>query len=97
MYGELTIPILGGKWSFPGARALEFVLSERYDSYSSFGDAWKPKFSIRYKPLDDLTLRASYSEGFRAPSVTELFCISIEFVSVCHRPKSSIPAKWKLL
>ena len=73
VYGELTLPILGGKWSFPGARALEFVLSERYDSYSSFGDAWKPKFSIRYKPLDDLTLRASYSEGFRAPSVTELF------------------------
>jgi iron complex outermembrane recepter protein len=73
VYGELTIPILGGKWSFPGARALEFVLSERYDNYSSFSGAWKPKFSFRYKPLDDLTFRASYSEGFRAPAVTELF------------------------
>jgi iron complex outermembrane recepter protein len=72
-YGELTIPLLGGKWSFPGARVLEFVLAERYDDYSSFGEAWKPKFSVRYKPFDDLTLRASYSEGFRAPTVTELF------------------------
>jgi iron complex outermembrane recepter protein len=72
-YGELTIPILGDRWSFPGGRALEFVASERYDSYSSFGEAWKPKFSIRYKPFQDLTFRASYSEAFRAPSVTELF------------------------
>jgi iron complex outermembrane recepter protein len=72
-YAELTIPILGDKWSFPGGRALEFVASERYDDYSSFGEAWKPKFSIRYKPLQDLTFRASYSEAFRAPSVTELF------------------------
>lgn len=72
-YGQITIPILGGPCSWPGARLLEFVASERYDDYSSFGEAWKPKFSIRYKPFDDLTLRASYSEGFRAPSVTELF------------------------
>ena len=76
-YAELTIPILGGKCSFPGMRLLEFVLSERYDNYSSFGEAWKPKFSIRWKPFDDLTLRASYSEGFRAPSLPELFSANL--------------------
>jgi iron complex outermembrane receptor protein len=72
-FGELTIPILGGKFSAPGARSLQVILAERYDHYSSFGDSWKPKFSILYKPFDDLTLRATYSEGFRAPFVTELF------------------------
>jgi iron complex outermembrane recepter protein len=72
-YGELTIPILGGKWAWPGARLLEIVFAERYDNYSSFGEAWKPKISLRYKPFDDLTFRASYSEGFRAPSLPELF------------------------
>jgi iron complex outermembrane receptor protein len=56
---------------------LEFVASERYDNYSSFGEAWKPKFSIRWKPFDDLTLRASYSEGFRAPSLPELFSANL--------------------
>jgi iron complex outermembrane receptor protein len=91
VYGELTIPILGGKWSFPGARALEFVFSERYDSYSSFGDAWKPKFSFRYKPLDDLTLRASYSEGFRAPSVTELFSSQLTSFMVVTDPRVPPP------
>jgi len=76
-YGELTIPVLGGRWSWPGARLLEVVLAERYDNYSSFGEAWKPKISLRYKPLDDLTFRASYSEGFRAPSLQELFQATI--------------------
>ncbi|PWT81682.1 MAG: hypothetical protein C5B58_09480 [Acidobacteria bacterium] len=76
-YGELTIPILGGRWSWPGARLLEIVLAERYDNYSSFGEAWIPKFSLRYKLFDDLTFRASYSEGFRAPSLPELFTAQI--------------------
>jgi len=73
IYGQIIIPILGGQWSWPGARVLEVDISERYDDYSSFGSAAKPKFSVRYKPFDDLTLRASYSESFRAPSLPELF------------------------
>jgi iron complex outermembrane recepter protein len=76
-YVEVTIPILGGKCSFPGMRLLEFVVSERYDNYSTFGEAWKPKFSVRWKPFEDLTLRASYSEGFRAPSLAELFSANL--------------------
>jgi iron complex outermembrane receptor protein len=90
-YGELTIPILGGKWSWPGARLLEFVLSERYDDYSSFGEAWKPKLSVRYKPFDDFTIRASYSEGFRAPSVTELFSAPIQAFTFVTDPKVPPP------
>ena len=72
-YGELTVPILGGSWSWPGARVLEVVLAERVDDYSDFGEAWKPKISLRYKPLNDLTFRATYAESFRAPSLSELF------------------------
>jgi outer membrane receptor protein involved in Fe transport len=72
-YYELTTPILGDKWSFPGARLFEVVVAQRYDEYSNFGSAAKPKFSFRYKPLDDFTVRGSYSEGFRAPSIAELF------------------------
>ena len=58
-YGEATLPILGGKWAWPGARLLEVVFSERYDNYSDFGDAAKPKVAVRFKPIDDLTLRAT--------------------------------------
>jgi len=38
-----------------------------------FGGAAKPKFAIRYKPFNDLTLRATYSEGFVVPSLSQLF------------------------
>jgi iron complex outermembrane recepter protein len=85
-YGEATLPILGGKWSWPGARLLEVVFSERYDSYSDFGDAAKPKIAIRYKPLDDLTLRATYSEGFIAPSLSQLFGTPIKALATINDP-----------
>jgi iron complex outermembrane recepter protein len=72
-YYELSIPILGDQWSWPGARALQFVASERYDNYSDFGATEKPKFALLYKPFNDLTFRFTYSEGYRAPALTELY------------------------
>jgi iron complex outermembrane recepter protein len=73
VYYELSIPILGNRWSWPLARNLQFVASERYDNYNDFGSTEKPKFALLYKPFDDLTFRLTYSEGFRAPSLTELY------------------------
>jgi outer membrane receptor protein involved in Fe transport len=81
-YYELTVPILGDKLSFPGARLFEVVIAQRYDEYSDFGSAAKPKFSFRYKPLDDFTIRGSCSEGFRAPSIAELFSGQIRGVQL---------------
>ncbi len=48
---------------------LELSLAGRYDDYSDYGDDFAPKVSLRFQPLDNLTLRASYGEGFRAPSL----------------------------
>jgi iron complex outermembrane receptor protein len=72
-YGELDLPLFGDKWSWPGLKNLDLVFSERYDSYSDFGDAAKPKLAIRYKPCEDLTFRGTYAEGFIAPTLGELF------------------------
>ena len=47
IFGQADIPILGGQWSLPGLRSLEFIMSERQDYYSDFGSAAKPKFSHR--------------------------------------------------
>jgi iron complex outermembrane recepter protein len=78
-YVEVDIPIFGDKWSWPGVRALDFTFSERYDDYSLFGSAAKPKFALRYKPFDDVTFRATYSEGFIVPSLSELFSTPLQF------------------
>src|SRR5262249_12578739 len=47
-------------------------------------DAQKPKISVRWQPLDPkwigaLTLRGSYSEGFRAPTLPDLTPAGTEF------------------
>ena len=44
----------------------------RYDDYSDFGDKTTPSVKLEYRPLEDLLIRASYSKGFRAPSLSEL-------------------------
>jgi iron complex outermembrane receptor protein len=78
-YGELDVPLLGDKWSWPGLRSLQVVFSERYDNYSQFGSAAKPKIAVLYKPFDDFTFRATYSEGFVAPTLGQLFTTPLQF------------------
>lgn len=74
IYGELRIPVTSPSWNFPGLYSLEFDLAERYENFSDFGDTEKPKFSVRWQPLDSsLTVRATYNEAFHAPTLSELF------------------------
>ena len=87
-YAEVAIPILGEHWSWPGARLLEVDLQERYDDYSDFGKAAKPKFLLRYKPFDDLTFRFTYSEGYRAPSLSQLFSGTLYSFASIFDPKN---------
>ncbi len=87
-FGEVDIPVLGEKWSWPGLRNLDVAFSERYDQYSDFGSAAKPKIAIRYKPFNDLTFRATYSEGFAAPSLADLFGTPIPGEVTVNDPKT---------
>jgi len=84
---DLEVPLLGDKWSWPGARSLQLSVQERYDDYSTFGSAAKPKFALSYKPFNDLTLRASYDEGFSAPSLAELFGATINAQTTIADPQ----------
>jgi iron complex outermembrane receptor protein len=67
---ELSIPVLT---DLPGARLLDFSAATRYSKYSNFGNTTNNKFGFRWKPIDDLMVRGNYSEGFRAPSINDLF------------------------
>jgi iron complex outermembrane receptor protein len=51
----------------------EVVASGRYDDYSTGQDNFSPKVGLKFSPLDSVTLRASWSEGFRIPSFNEAF------------------------
>jgi iron complex outermembrane receptor protein len=73
MYGELTAPV--AKW-------LELSGAARYDHYSDFGDATTPKIGFKLKPIEQLAIRGTYSEAFRAPGPAETGGSSFGFTSV---------------
>ena len=62
VYYQLDVPIISG---------VSFSQSGRYDHYSDFGGAFSPRFALRWQPVRELTTYASYSRGFRAPSLAE--------------------------
>jgi outer membrane receptor protein involved in Fe transport len=70
IFVEASVPLLA---DLPGARELTAEFAARYADYSTIGEATTWKANIIYAPIDDLTLRASYSEAVRAPNITELF------------------------
>jgi iron complex outermembrane receptor protein len=74
-YLELDIPLLA---DLPFARELAVNASSRYSHYTAFGGRTNNKYSFRWKPFDDLLLRGTYAEGFRAPTVADLYAGSSE-------------------
>jgi iron complex outermembrane receptor protein len=89
-YGEVDLPLVGEKWSWPGLRNIDIVFSERYDNYSDFGSAEKPKLAVRYKPFEDLTFRGTYAEGFVAPTLGQLFQSPLQFQQTITDPLNGL-------
>jgi iron complex outermembrane receptor protein len=69
-YVEVDVPVLK---DLPLARELSFNVAGRYSKYDTFGDTTNGKFSLTWKPIDDLLVRANYAQGFRAPSISDLY------------------------
>lgn len=69
-YAELSIPVLK---ELPMVRLLEFNVAARTSRYSNFGNTTNGKFSVKWKPIDDLLVRGNFAKGFRAPAIGELF------------------------
>ena len=74
IYWEVRVPVTSPVWNCPGLYGLELGYQERYDNYSDFGPTEKPKFFVRWQPIDSsLTLRATYNEAYHAPALAELY------------------------
>ncbi|MCD9127015.1 TonB-dependent receptor [Luteimonas sp. C4P040a] len=70
IYAELQIPLLS---DVPFARELSLNLASRYSDYDTFGDATNSKAGFTWKPFDALLVRGTWSQGFRAPTINDLF------------------------
>jgi iron complex outermembrane receptor protein len=68
-FGDRTIKAAYFEALFPIVDNFEVTLAGRFDEYSDYGNDFAPKIAMRWQPLDNLTIRASYGEGFRAPTL----------------------------
>jgi outer membrane receptor protein involved in Fe transport len=69
-YGELSIPIVDKR---PLLETLELIAAARTSFYNNFGSTFNYKLGGRWAPVQDFTVRGTYSTAFRAPNIPELY------------------------
>jgi iron complex outermembrane receptor protein len=88
-YGEVIVPILADR---RGANVLNVSAALRWSDYSLFSSETVGKLAVNWGPTENLMLRASYSEGFRAPNIGELFNLGSRFdASITDRCSNVAP------
>ena len=75
-YGEVVVPLLK---DLPGAHRLTLSGAIRSSDSDIFSSETGSKLALIWGPIESLTLRASFSEGFRAPNIGELFNLGARF------------------
>jgi iron complex outermembrane receptor protein len=88
-YAEVNLPLLA---DLPFVNLLEVNGAVRFSDYSTSGSTTTLKGSVNWKPFRDLRLRGSFAEGFRAPTIGELFGTQSRFDEVLDDPCSSTPS-----
>ncbi|MGA9421531.1 MAG: TonB-dependent receptor [Rhodanobacteraceae bacterium] len=69
-YAEVLIPILK---DVPFFHALNVDIGTRYSKIDPGGNTTNSKLAVEWRPIEDLLLRGTVSEVFRAPNTSELF------------------------
>lgn len=62
VFAELNAPVL---------KNLELNAALRNDHYSDYGNSLTPKLGAKWTPLNQVVVRGTYAEGFRAPGAAE--------------------------
>ncbi len=79
LFAEMQVPLLHDhRWA--GEMALNLVV--RWSDYSSFDEHTSWQAGLRWRPVEELTLRANYADVFRAPAIVELYDPRVTFEGV---------------
>lgn len=87
-YAEVRIPLLKDT---PFFYSLEVDGAVRHADFSTSGSSTTYTGSALWKPFKDLLLRGSYAEGFRAPSIGELFGAASRADAPIDDPCTNVP------
>jgi iron complex outermembrane receptor protein len=80
-FAEFNVPIYEA-----GESRLDLSAAARYSDYSTFGGETTGKLGLRWQLSDQFLLRGTYAQGFRAPSIGELFGSAARFDAVIDDP-----------
>lgn len=69
---EFAIPLVNEDMNIPLVHSFDVQLAARAESYSDVGDVLKPKIAASWHLFPQLSIRGSYSEGFRAPNLEQI-------------------------
>jgi iron complex outermembrane receptor protein len=86
-FAEVSLPLLSPTADLPGVHDLALSLAARFDDYSGIGGTFNPQYSLIWRPIPDLSVRASYSTSFRPPSLFELFTPQIVVTAPLPDPR----------
>ncbi len=88
-YGELRIPLLA---DMPFFDSLDASVAGRWFDYSTSGTDSTFKVGGTWRPIHEVLFRGSYGEGFRSPSIGELFGSASRFDQEVTDPCSGFSA-----
>lgn len=72
-FAETRIPLVRSTMAVPGVESLSFSLGLRGEEYSDLGSRVTPQYGILWSPVPGATLRGSYSDLQRAPSLDDVY------------------------
>jgi iron complex outermembrane recepter protein len=87
-YVELNVPV----YEASPSHRLDLSVAGRYSDYSTFGGETTGKFGARWQLGEQFLVRGTYAEGFRAPSIGELFGSASRFDATLVDPCLTSPS-----
>ena len=73
VFAELALPLVRPEQAIAAVSSLEVTAAVRHDDYDDFDSSTEPQFGLTWRPWQNLLLRASYGESYKAPTPFQLF------------------------
>lgn len=91
-FAEFSVPVVGKQNAQPAnfVHRLDLQLAGRTEEVGPFSKS-VPKLGVTWAPFKSLLFRGSWSEGFRAPGVTEYLVVQPNFTSTLTDPRRTPP------
>ncbi|MCV6614966.1 MAG: TonB-dependent receptor, partial [Cellvibrionaceae bacterium] len=71
-FAETVLPLVSPDMNIPLVNELQLQLAGRYEAFSDVDNVFKPRAAMSWSLTPGFTLRALYSEGFRAPNLVQV-------------------------